>query len=283
MSMTKWSKVAILGTLMGTCFTAGVYAQDLIQRVDAYLRNDFNVVVDGHQVQLANPPLIYNNASYLPVKELGTYLGAVVNWKDSTKTIYINSRINPQQPTEGNGANYSEIVFQYPYAQYFDYLGGTYPVLMNMTDQTYYRLSDIERMGVRTDGLRKAKEKYSEELYVSEAELKSVWGKEPPQVSYSNYDPIVITGEKDPIKLKVIKDFVESFRYYEINKVPYSSNPIIVDALPELNTYSYLLTENGHYYRTTLKLTQINGSNNKPDYMVGSSSKEDIEVTKVNN
>ncbi|SDM93462.1 Copper amine oxidase N-terminal domain-containing protein [Paenibacillus sp. yr247] len=283
MSMTKWSKIAVLGTLMGTCFTAGVYAQDLIQRVDAYLRNDFSVVVDGRQVQLANPPLIYNNASYLPVKELGTYLGAVVNWKESSKTIYINSRINPQQPTEGNGTNYTEIVFQYPYVQYFDYLGGTYPVLTNMTEQTYYRLSDVERMGVRTDGLRKAKEKYSEELYVSEAELKSAWGKEPPQLSYSNYEPIAITGEKDPIKLKAIKEYVKSFRYYEINKVPYMSNPIIVDALPELNTYSYLLTENGHFYRTTLKLTQINGSNNQPDYVVGSSSKEDIQVTRVNN
>ncbi len=280
MSMSKWSKIAVLGTLMGTCFTAGVYAQDVLQRVDAYLRNDFKVVVNGQEVKLVNPPLIYNNSSYLPVKELGTYLGAVVNWKDSTKTIYLNSRVNPQQPAEGNETNYTEIVLQYPYTQYLDYLGATYPVLVNMTDQTYYRLKDLDRMGVSTGGLRKAKEKYSEDIYVSEEELKKSW-KETPQISYLINEPIVITGEQDPVKLKTIRAYVEGFRYYEINKVPYMTNPIIIDALPEENTYSYLLTENGHFYRTTLKLTQINGNNNKPDYVVGSSSKEDIQVTRV--
>lgn len=280
MRMSKWSKIAVLGTLMGTCFTAGVYAQDVLQRVDAYLRNDFKVVVNGQEVKLANPPLIYNNSSYLPVKELGTYLGAVVNWKDSTKTIYLNSRVNPQQPAEGNETNYTEIVLQYPYPQYLDYLGGTYPVLVNMTDQTYYRLKDLDRMGVATGGLRKAKEKYSEDIYVSEEEMKKSW-KETPQISYLMNEPVVITGEQDPVKLKTIRAYVEGFRYYEINKVPYMTNPIIIDALPEENTYSYLLTENGHFYRTTLKLTQINGNNNKPDYVVGSSSKEDIQVTRV--
>ncbi|MDQ0876699.1 hypothetical protein QFZ77_005358 [Paenibacillus sp. V4I3] len=280
MRMSKWSKIAVLGTLMGTCFTAGVYAQDVLQRVDAYLRNDFKVVVNGQEVKLTNPPLIYNNSSYLPVKELGTYLGAVVNWKDSTKTIYLNSRVNPQQPAEGNETNYTEIVLQYPYPQYLDYLGATYPVLVNMTDQTYYRLKDLDRMGVSTSGLRKAKEKYSEDIYVSEEELKKSW-KETPQISYLINEPIVITGEQDPVKLKTIRAYVEGFRYYEINKVPYMTNPIIIDAMPEENTYSYLLTENGHFYRTTLKLTQINGNNNKPDYVVGSSSKEDIQVTRV--
>ncbi|MZQ81744.1 hypothetical protein GQF01_06295 [Paenibacillus sp. 5J-6] len=283
MKMKKWSAVVLLGSLMGTCFTAGVYAEDVLQRVDAYLRNDFKVVVNGQQVKLNNPPLIYNNSSYLPVKEIGNYLGAVVNWQESTKTIYMNPRINPGQPAEGNETGYTEIVFQYPYVQYFEYRGATYPVVTNMTEQTYYRLVDVERMGVPTAGLRKAKEKYSQELYVGEEELKKAWGSQPPQVSYSNTDGVPITGENDPVKLKALKDYVEDFRFYEINKMPFISSPIVIDALPELDTYSYLLTENGHYFRTTLKLTQVNGINNQLGYVVGSSSKEDIEVTKVNN
>ncbi|MGQ7886674.1 stalk domain-containing protein [Paenibacillus sp. WC2504] len=284
MRMKKWSAIALLGSLMGTCFTAGVYAQDVLQRVDAYLRNDFKIVVNGQQVTLANPPLIYNNSSYLPVKELGNYLGAVVNWQESSKTIYINPRINPGQPTEGNNINYTEIVFQYPYVQYFDYRGATYPILTNTTEMTYYRLKDVERMGVPTVGLRKAKEKYSEEIYVGEDELKKVWGSEPPQSSYMYNEGVTVTGENDPIKIKALKDYVESFRYYEIDKIPYMSSPIIIDALPELNTYSYLLVENGHYFRTTLRLAQSNNtnSNNQPEYVVGSSSKENIEVVKVN-
>ncbi|NOU68231.1 hypothetical protein GC096_29830 [Paenibacillus sp. LMG 31461] len=283
MKMPKWSKVAIVGTLMGTCFGAGVYAQDVLQRVDAYLRSDYKVVVNGQAVQLANPPLIYNNSSYLPVKELAGYLGAVVNWQENTKTIYVVPRVNSNQPTEGNESNYTEIILQYPYAQYVDYQGATYPVLLNNTDQTYYRLSDIERMGIRTDALRKAKEKFTGQVYVSESELKNVWGNQPPQISYTNYETLVITEEKDPLKLKKLREYVTDFQFLPINGVVIASNPIIIDKLPEENTYSYLTNDNGHFYLTKLTLTQSTGWNNEIIYFVGSSSKEDIEAGKVVN
>lgn len=278
--MPRWSKFAIIGTLMGTCFGAGVYAQDVLQRVNAYLRSDFKVVVNGQAIELANPPLIYNNSSYLPVKELGGYLDAVVNWTESTKTIYVNSRINPNQPTVGNQTNYTEIVLQYPYAQFMDYRGATYPVLINMADQTYYRLTDMQRMGIQVDGLRKAKEKYTGDLYVSEKELMNVWGSEPPRMSYSNYEPLVITGENDPQKLKVLKSFVDQFRNITINNVVMNSLPIIMDKLAKENTYSYLMTDNGHYFRTTIELTKITNQDSTVDYSVGSSMKEDIEAGK---
>jgi hypothetical protein len=282
--MPKWSKVAIVGTLMGTCFGAGVYAQDVLQRVDAYLRSDYKVVVNGQAVQLANPPLIYNNSSYLPVKELAGYLGAVVNWQESTKTIYVVPRVNPNQPAVGNESNYTEMVLQFPYAQYMDYQGATYPVLLNNADQTYYRLSDIERMGIRTDGLRKAKEKFTDQVYVSETELKNVWGNQPPQMSYSRYESLVVSGETDPLKLKALKTYVESYRYFVVDKVSYSWNPIIIDKLPEENTYYYLLNNNGHFFKTTVKLTPfINYSNEISDYLVASTSVEDIEAGKVVN
>ncbi|NQX57577.1 stalk domain-containing protein [Paenibacillus qinlingensis] len=282
--MPKWSKVAIVGTLMGTCFGAGVYAQDVLQRVDAYLRNDYKVVVNGQAVQLANPPLIYNNSSYLPVKELAGYLGAVVNWQENTKTIYVVPRVNSNQPTEGNESNYTEIILQYPYAQYVDYQGATYPVLLNNTDQTYYRLSDIERMGIRTDALRKAKEKFTGQVYVSESELKNVWGNQPPQMSYSRFESLVVSGETDPMKLKALNAYVESYRYFVVDKVSYSWNPVIIDKLPEENTYYYLLNNNGHFFKTTIKLTPfINYSNEISDYLVASTSVEDIEAGKVVN
>ncbi|CAH1204824.1 hypothetical protein PAECIP111891_02620 [Paenibacillus allorhizoplanae] len=282
--LPKWSKVAIVGTLMGTCFGAGVYAQDVLQRVDAYLRSDYKVVVNGQAVQLANPPLIYNNSSYLPVKELASHLGAVVNWQESTKTIYVVPRVNPNQPAEGNESNYTEIILQYPFAQYMDYQGATYPVLLNNTDQTYYRLSDIERMGIRTDGLRKAKEKFTGQVYVSETELKNVWGNQPPQMSYSRYESFVVSGETDSLKLKALKTYVESYRYFVVDKVSYSWNPVIIDKLPEENTYYYLLNNNGHFFKTTIKLTPFtNYSNEISDYLVASTSVEDIEAGKVVN
>ncbi|UJF35226.1 stalk domain-containing protein [Paenibacillus hexagrammi] len=278
MKIHKWTKIALLGSIMGTCFTAGVYAQDLLERVDAYLRKDFHVVVDGKEVALTNPPLIYNNSSYLPVKELGEYLGAVVNWKESNKTIYVNSRIHAEQPEEGTDATYTEIVLQFPYAQMLEYLGGQYPVLVNATDRAYYRLKDLNRMGINTDGLRKAKEKYTGDLYVSEEELKTKWGQSP-QITYTT-EPVIITGEPDEMKRKALQNYVDGYRYYTINNTTYATTPIIIDALPEENTYEYLLNENGHFYKTTLHLTKTVDINDALGYTVGSSTMEDIQVTK---
>lgn len=281
MRVNKWTKYAVVGTLMGTCFTAGVYAQDVLERVDAYLRKDFQVVVDGKQVALANPPLIYNNTSYLPVKELGTYLGAIVNWKESNKTIYVNSRKYPEQTTGGTDTQYTEIVLQSPYAQYFTYLGAQYPVLINMTDQGYfYRLKDVKRMGVDVDGLHLAKEKYTGDFYVNEKELKPKW-QETPQPAYVP-EPVVFTEEEDDLKRKAISDYIEGIRNYEINKVSYSTTPIIIDALPEENTYDFLMSENGHFFRTKLKLTKTIEINSSKAYTVGSTSKEDIQASKLN-
>lgn len=282
--MPKWSKIAVIGTLMGTCFGAGVFAQDVIQRVDAYVRNDFKVVVDGKAVQLANPPLIYNNTSYLPVKELGGYLGAVVNWQESTKTIFVNPRVSESQGTDSNQSSYNEIVLMYPYAQVMEYRGATSPVLLNMSDQMYYRLVDLDRLGIRTDALRKSKEKYTGQLYVSEAELQTLWGNEPPQVSYSSYESVIVTGEKDSLKLSALKTYVDSYRNFVIDKTSYSWNPVIIDKLPEENTYSYLMNNNGHYYRATIKLTPVMNYANEPyNYLVASSNMENIEAGKVTN
>jgi hypothetical protein len=273
MNKRRWGSITLLGALMVTCFAAGVYAQDTIEQVQAYLRKDFNVVVNGTKINLENPPLVYKNSSYLPVKELAGYLGANVNWKGDTNTIFINSRIYPQQPLDNPDITYDEIKLMNTYAYNFTYLGGNYPVLTINSDKTYYRLKDVQRMNIDTNGLRKAKEKYTKDLYVSQTELSKVWGKQQPQMNYMS-GGLIVTGEKDAKKLKALNDYVESFRSFVINNIGYYRQPIIMDALPQENEYEYLLSENGHYYRTKIKLTKSDETN----YMVGSSSMEDIEA-----
>ena len=61
-----------------------------------------------------------------------------------------------------------------------------------------------------TDGLRKAKEKFTGKLYVSEDELKKAGGKNRRKFPISNYEPLVVTGEQDPVKLKAIRAYVEA-------------------------------------------------------------------------
>jgi hypothetical protein len=271
----RWRGIALCGMVMATCFTAGVYAQDAIEQVQAYLRSDYKVIVNGQNVNLANSPLIYNNNSYLPVKELAGYLGAIVNWKADTKTIYINSKINPEQPVASN-ITYDEFNLTYAYAYYMTYLGGEYPMLTTTTDKMYYREKDLLRMGIDTNGLRKAKDNYTEEIYISEDEAKKRW-KETPGYSYTSYS-IIITGEKDIDKLKALKDYTDSIKPYTSNNVVYFRTSIIIDALPQENEYEYLYTENNHFYRTKLTLTKWTSDG---EYLVGSSSTEDIQAGKT--
>jgi hypothetical protein len=85
---------------------------------------------------------------------------------------------------------------------------------------------------------------------------------------------LIVAGEKDAKKLKALSDYVESFRSFVVNNIGHYRQPIIMDALPQENEYEYLMTENGHYYRTQIKLTKFDETN----YIVGSSSMEDIEA-----
>lgn len=271
-----WNRIIVLGAIMGFCFTSGVYAQDIIQRVDAYLRPDFNVIVNGQKVNLQSSPLIYNDSSYLPVKELASYLGAIVDWNGNTKTIYLNSRINSEQPKEGTGSTYGQITLMNPYPIRLEYLGAEYSVLMNSTEKTYYRLKDVLRMGINTSGLTKVKEKYTQDLYISEEELKKAW-KEIPKPTYST-DPLFVIGESDPKKLEALKRYVELNKNAPItpyNPVYHYIQPILIDALPEENKYDYLFIDNQHFFINHLELGKnlVNDS-----YSVNSSSTENIEV-----
>jgi hypothetical protein len=280
MITSKWKRIVLMGMVMGSCFVAGAYAEDAIQRVDAYLRHDFKVIVNGGRVALDNTPLIYNDSSYLPVKELAGYLGAKVEWDGATQSIYINSIVNPGHIQGGTQSTYEEIKLSSPYVVTLHYLGAEYPVLMNMTDKIYYRHKDILAMQINTSGLTKVKERFTEELYISEDELKKSW-KETPQTGYL-MDPIAVYGEKDTKKLEAIRNYVELHKTQPFFNPSHPTTPeyrfiqpILVEPLDKENTYSYLFIDNQHYYRMTLTLGKnlVNES-----YGVSSSSTENIEA-----
>ena len=281
----RWQLIVLSGLVMTSCFTAGIYAQDAIVQVQAYQRNDFNVVVNGQNVKLTNPPLIYNDNSYLPVKELSSYLGGVVNWKADTKTIYINSKINTLQEDDSE-ISYDQIKLMNFSAYYMNYLGGEYPVLFAYMEKVYYRERDMQKMGINTNGLRKTKDIVTEEIFISEDELGKRW-KEKPQFNYtrSNYNsssnsrdtyinnPAVIVGEKDPKKLEALKDYVNTSPAYSQDVKPVFVTPIIIDSLGQENEFTYLYMLNSILYRTHIKLTKFTDD----IYLVGSS--ETVNLT----
>jgi hypothetical protein len=243
--------------VVGLSFTAGVYAQDAIQKVDAYLRPDFKVIVNGQPVTLTTPPLIYDNNSYLPLKSIAQYFNAQVNWDNDVKAIYVNNRIYiDQRETPENVTE--EITMMSPRAQSVKYLGENYTILMiyDAEGGLHYRLTDAHKMGIDTHGLTIAKEKYTEDLFVSENELKKTW-KEIPKSYYSNEslsNASPMSEITDKKKMDALNTFVNSVKSYTIGDTNYYTLPVLVEPGSKENQFIYWCTVNGKFSRYDITL-----------------------------
>lgn len=271
MKRKRWIRTTLLSAFFATAFTAGVYAEDVLKKVDAYLRPDFNIVLDGKQVKLEGAPLIYDGSSYLPLKELGNLLGANVLWKGETKTIYINSRINQEQAAPDPDTASEEIKMTNPYSAIFTYLGSDYPVLLtyggDQNRNVYWRLSDVRKMGIDTNGLPLARERYTQQLYVSEQEIKKKW-RQTPKRSYNNQrENYIIAGEVNAKRLETIRYHIKSSLNLRTDyNIRFSATPIFVEATPNENEYEYLFYQNAYLpngkttgnrlFKSVIKLTK---------------------------
>jgi hypothetical protein len=243
--------------IVGLSFTAGVYAQDAIQKVDAYLRPDFKVIVNGVPVTLTTPPLIYDNNSYLPLTSIAQYFNAQVNWDNDTKAIYVNSRIYEDQRQTSEKAT-EEITMMNLRAQSVKYLGENYTTLFinDAKGGVYYRLTDVRKMGIDTKGLKIAKEKYTEDLFVSETELKKSW-KETPKPYYANdYINSIspMTEITDKKKIEALNIFVNSVKSYMIGNTNYYTMPILLEPGTKENQFIFWCSVNGKISRYDITL-----------------------------
>lgn len=238
----KWKRVSVLTLLMGSSFAAGAWASDGIQQVQAYLRSDFKVVVDGQAVTLDNPPLIYNDKSYLPLKKIGELLNADVRWQDSTKTIYVNPRFAGQPETPASADTYPEIVMQQPMAYQATYLGGEYGLLSIIANQSmYFRAEDLARMGIDTRGMQKSREKYTGYLFVTQEDMMSMW-KQDPYLNMS-YEPVTSGIYDAALKkglLQLATESIPLINQLNISQYAKISRIFYIDTVPDHPDYYYL-------------------------------------------
>lgn len=177
---SKRKKVALLAFLLTGAFAAGAAASNGIERVDAFLRSDFKLIVDGKTAKLDNPILVYNDTSYLPIREISGLLGADVNWNNSSYTAYINSRFEGQPAQPEGPADFAEIELNNPNPIYMKYLGRDYGLLTFYGDSSvYYRVTDLNRMGVNTSGAMKYREKNTHDLFIKEEDVQKLWKETP--------------------------------------------------------------------------------------------------------
>lgn len=213
---SKRKKVALLAFLLTGAFAAGAAASNGIERVDAFLRPDFKLIVDGKTAKLDNPILVYNDTSYLPIREISGLLGADVNWNNSSNTAYVNSRFEGQPSVPDDNGEYKEIEMKNPNPMFFNYLGRDYGVMTFYGDTSiYYRVIDLNRMGVNTAGVLKYRDKNTHDLYITEEDVQKLW-KETPEPQWST--GTIISGVYENKLKKFLQAMVD-----DAKAVPYNS------------------------------------------------------------
>jgi hypothetical protein len=218
---SKRKKVALLAFLLTGAFAAGAAASNGIERVDAFLRPDFKLIVDGKTAKLDNPILVYNDTSYLPIREISGLLGADVNWNNSSNTAYVNSRFEGQPSAPVDNGQYREIEMKNPNPMFFKYLGKEYGVMTfyGYGDTTiYYRVIDLNRMGVNTAGVLKYRDKNTHDFYITEEDVHKLW-KETPETQWSN--GLIMSGIYDIKLQKFFQTMVDDARVAPYNSQTY--------------------------------------------------------------
>ena len=88
-------RLAIVLTVVAliSSFTVGVMSQGLIEKIEAEIRGDFTVVIDGKKQTFRDAngnvvePILYNGTTYLPIRAIGEIMGKTVYWYQDEKRI----------------------------------------------------------------------------------------------------------------------------------------------------------------------------------------------------
>lgn len=91
-------KKFIAGTVFGLALAlpVTVLGSSALEKIDAYLRPDFNVSLDGLKLELNNTPVIVDGSMYLPLKETANIVGVDVEWNSETQTAELSSKESQQ-------------------------------------------------------------------------------------------------------------------------------------------------------------------------------------------
>src|SRR5690554_2179613 len=263
----KRTRVLFLTLFFLVSASIGVFAADHIKKVEAYIREDFQIFLNGKKVDVGEI-LVYENKSYLPLTEVGQLVDSEIKWKESNKGIYINQRYQgqPTQPVADN-LTYDNIELYQPEIFNVSYLGDEYNVFANTVynyetyeSTLYYREKDLNLMGINTKGLRKALDSFTDQIYISKDEVAGLWIETP---KFTRSYEFKFMGEKDEDRMKKVNSFIESIpiteaslRGEDISHGYFPTvNVFLIDTLPN-NEYNILTYHNGIYSWYWVKLKQ---------------------------
>lgn len=100
--MKKKLTVLLAGVIALTSFTVGAVSKGLIEKIEAEIRGDFTVVIDGKTQTFRDvngnvvEPILYDGTTYLPIRAIGEIMGKTVYWYQDAKRIEL---VEPQGET----------------------------------------------------------------------------------------------------------------------------------------------------------------------------------------
>jgi hypothetical protein len=98
-------KQFVLGLLVGSfCVVSTTgFAEDGLQKIEAYLRPSLPITLNGQSIQLDNSPVMVDGSTYLRLRDVSKLTGMGVNWNEKSQTVELNtynSNSNNAAPTQ---------------------------------------------------------------------------------------------------------------------------------------------------------------------------------------
>ena len=88
-------KGAVIGVVLTLILTAYVPAfARVAQEIITVNFNNIRITVDGRHVQTEYEPFIFQERTYLPVRDVAEAMGLDVTWESATNTVHLTSRTN---------------------------------------------------------------------------------------------------------------------------------------------------------------------------------------------
>ncbi len=91
--MKKKFTVLLAGVIALTSFAVGAMSKNVIEKIEAEIRGDFTVVIDGEKQTFRDvngnivDPILYEGTTYLPIRAIGEIMGKTVYWYQDEKRI----------------------------------------------------------------------------------------------------------------------------------------------------------------------------------------------------
>lgn len=95
--MKRFVMGLIVGIAISTC--GAVFAEDGLQKVEAYLRPSLPITLNGTPVTLDNPPVMYDGSTYLRLRDIAKLTGIGVDWNQQTQTVVLSTYGAPTSST----------------------------------------------------------------------------------------------------------------------------------------------------------------------------------------